>query len=59
MVDLGRIVELKDLWDQYLPQVKIFYAMKCNHDLMLLKTLAALGVGFDCACKVRGPTSGN
>jgi diaminopimelate decarboxylase len=28
-----------------------FYAMKCNNDLMLLKTLGELGAGFDCASK--------
>ena len=53
VMDLGRILELYDLWNTSLPQVKIFYAVKCNYDLILLKTLAAMGVGFDCATKVR------
>ena len=51
-MDLGQILELYDLWNTSLPQVKIFYAVKCISDLIFLKTLAALGVGFDCATKV-------
>ena len=35
-----------------LPQVHPFYAVKCNDDLAILKTLAGLGCGFDCASKV-------
>ena len=29
----------------------VFIAVKCNDNPMLLRTLAALGVGFDCASK--------
>ena len=36
-----------------LPTVTPFYAVKCNVDPGLLKTLAVLGIGFDCASKVR------
>jgi len=32
-----------------LPRVKPFYAVKCNSDPFVLKTLASLGTGFDCA----------
>lgn len=32
-----------------MPRVQPFYAVKCNPDPMLLRTLAALGCGFDCA----------
>ena len=39
-------------WEATLPNIKPFYAVKCNDDVMLLKTLAALGTGFDCASKV-------
>ena len=53
VVDLGRIVELHTEWVGALPNVRPFYAVKCNEDLALLKTLAALGTGFDCASKVR------
>lgn len=53
VVDLGRIVELHTEWTRALPSVRPFYAVKCNEDPALLKTLAALGTGFDCASKVR------
>ena len=41
-----------DDWIAALPSVQPFYAVKCNEDPALLKTLAALGSGFDCASKV-------
>ena len=40
------------VWEKALPNIQPFYAVKCNSDVMLLKTLAVLGVGFDCASKV-------
>jgi len=30
----------------------VFSAMKCNNDPVILKMLAGLGIGFDCASKV-------
>lgn len=54
VVDLGRLVELYRDWACALPTVAPFYAVKCNEDPALLKTLAALGTGFDCASKVLG-----
>ena len=35
-----------------MPSVAPFYAVKVNPDPLLLKTLIALGCGFDCASKV-------
>ncbi len=52
VVDLGRVLELHRDWVTALPTVTPFYAVKCNNDPALLKTLAALGTGFDCASKV-------
>ena len=52
VVDLGRVIHLYDAWMDKLPQVQPFYAVKCNEDPALVKTLAALGTGFDCASKV-------
>ena len=43
---------LYEKWNIALPNVTPFYAVKCNTDLVLLKLLAALGTGFDCASKV-------
>jgi len=51
------IVDLEDLcnkhinWLTHLPRVEPHYAVKCNTDKMLLKLLAYLGAGFDCASK--------
>jgi len=51
------IVDLEDIcnkhinWITKLPRVEPHYAIKCNTDLMLLKLLAFLGAGFDCASK--------
>ncbi len=52
VVDLGRVLELHRDWVTALPTITPFYAIKCNNDPALLKTLAALGTGFDCASKV-------
>lgn len=38
-------------WITKLPRVEPHYAVKCNTDSMLLKLLAFLGAGFDCASK--------
>ncbi|XP_064382190.1 antizyme inhibitor 2-like isoform X2 [Halichondria panicea] len=51
VVDLGRVLELHRDWVTALPTITPFYAIKCNNDPALLKTLAALGTGFDCASK--------
>lgn len=51
------IVDLEDIcnkhinWITRLPRVEPHYAVKCNTDQMLLKLLAFLGAGFDCASK--------
>lgn len=51
------IVDLEDIcnkhinWITRLPRVEPHYAVKCNTDKMILKLLAYLGAGFDCASK--------
>lgn len=52
VVDVGRVFGLQAKWEASLPNVCPFYAVKCNDDRLLLKTLAAIGIGFDCASKV-------
>ena len=52
VVDVGRLFSLHAKWEEALPKICPFYAVKCNEDKLLLKTLAALGTGFDCASKV-------
>ncbi|CAL8299184.1 unnamed protein product [Boreogadus saida] len=38
-------------WARALPRVTPFYAVKCNNSISVLRTLASLGCGFDCASK--------
>ncbi|XP_005187899.1 ornithine decarboxylase 1 [Musca domestica] len=38
-----------EIWDQLMPGIKPHYAVKCNDDIMVIKTLAKLGANFDCA----------
>lgn len=49
VVDLGELTRLYQQWIALLPRVKPFYAVKCNPDSAIIKTLASLGAGFDCA----------
>lgn len=51
VLDLGLVIQLHQQWDEALPRVKPFYAVKCSPDPALLSTLAELGTGFDCASK--------
>ena len=57
VVDVGRLLDLHCEWQATLPSVKPFYAVKCNDDPVLLSTLAAMGLGFDCASKVGSTTA--
>ncbi|ETN75562.1 Pyridoxal-dependent decarboxylase, pyridoxal binding domain protein [Necator americanus] len=49
IVDLDNVKRQMDLWKFALPSVKPYYAVKCNSDLNILKTLSANGACFDCA----------
>ncbi|RHY22706.1 hypothetical protein DYB32_009424 [Aphanomyces invadans] len=49
VVDTSAVEDRFNLWMKYLPYVKPYYAVKCNPDPSILKTLARLGTGFDCA----------
>ncbi|KAE8390320.1 pyridoxal-dependent decarboxylase [Aspergillus alliaceus] len=49
VADTSRIFEQHQRWLRCLPNVTPFYAVKCNSDVRLLRYLARLGVGFDCA----------
>lgn len=50
-VDLGMIVQKYHEWVTALPRVKPFYAIKCNNNPAIIRTLAGLGANFDCASK--------
>ncbi|KAJ8289510.1 hypothetical protein GJAV_G00002150 [Gymnothorax javanicus] len=49
VVDLGEILRKHLRWVRAMPRVKPFYAVKCNNERPVVKTLALLGTGFDCA----------
>jgi len=51
VVDLGTVVKKYQQWAALLPRVKPFYAVKCNSNPAIVRTLASLGVNFDCASK--------
>lgn len=49
LIDLGRVVEQVARWRTNLPTVRPYYAVKCNPFPPLIRLLAALDCGFDCA----------
>jgi len=51
VIDLGAVLRKYRQWVTALPRVKPFYAVKCNPNTAIVKTLASLGVNFDCASK--------
>jgi ornithine decarboxylase len=50
-VKLGKIKESYDLWREELPDVEVFYAVKCNPHKTILSYMNTLGIKFDCASK--------
>ena len=51
IVDLSTVIGQYEQWVTLLPRVRPFYAVKSNPDPTIIKTLAILGAGFDCASK--------
>ncbi|KAG0348550.1 hypothetical protein BGZ54_004591 [Gamsiella multidivaricata] len=51
VADLGEVYRQHLRWKALLPRIEPFFAMKCNPDPMVLRLLASLGTGFDCASK--------
>jgi len=49
VADLGQVYRQHLRWQACLPEIQPFYAVKCNPDPYVLRLLAALGTGFDCA----------
>ncbi|KAJ7471080.1 ornithine decarboxylase [Mycena latifolia] len=47
--DLSQVYQQHLRWQACLPDIQPFYAVKCNPDPYVLRLLAALGTGFDCA----------
>ncbi|XP_036602476.1 antizyme inhibitor 2-like [Trichosurus vulpecula] len=51
VADLGVLAEQHQIFRQALPRVTPFFAVKCNNSLSVLRVLANLGTGFDCASR--------
>ncbi|KAF2237561.1 hypothetical protein EV356DRAFT_529892 [Viridothelium virens] len=51
VADMGEVYRQHLRWKLNLPRVRPHYAVKCNPDPQVLKLLAELGTGFDCASK--------
>ena len=48
-MNMDAVLERHQLWQQTLPNLRPFYAVKCNPSPLVMETMAGLGVGFDCA----------
>ncbi|KAF2221536.1 pyridoxal-dependent decarboxylase [Elsinoe ampelina] len=51
VADMGQVYRQHLRWKKNLQRVKPHYAVKCNPDPQVLRLLAELGTGFDCASK--------
>jgi ornithine decarboxylase len=49
LIDLGEIIKSFSKWISLLPNVKPYYAVKCNPNIAILDALSNLGANFDCA----------
>ncbi|KAK2467239.1 hypothetical protein APHAL10511_000788 [Amanita phalloides] len=49
VADLSHIYRQFQRWKRCMPEIHPFYAVKCNPDPYVIRLLAALGAGFDCA----------
>lgn len=56
VMNIGVVLRLWKTWKLSMPCVHLFYAVKCNSDLVLLALLSALGAGFDVASKAEHDT---
>jgi ornithine decarboxylase len=51
VVDIPNLKAKHGLWTSALPRVEPFFAIKCNPNPTVLRTMISLGIGFDCASK--------
>jgi ornithine decarboxylase len=49
VADLSQVYLQHERWKKCLPEIEPHYAIKCNPDPYILRLLASLGAGFDCA----------
>jgi len=51
IIDIGRVVKQYLRWEDNFPNVRPYYAVKCNNNPALLEVIHAMGGAFDCASK--------
>ena len=51
LIDIDEIINIYNKWINILPNIKPYYAIKCNTNINIIKILAKLGCCFDCASK--------
>jgi ornithine decarboxylase len=51
LVDVDKITQAYSKWQKWLPEVNIYYAVKCNPHPRILQHMQSLGIKFDCASK--------
>ncbi|XP_028282004.1 antizyme inhibitor 1-like isoform X2 [Parambassis ranga] len=51
VADLGIIMRQHVRWRTHMPQIRPYYAVRCNSSAAVIEVLAALGTGFICANK--------
>lgn len=51
LINLENVVSSFNKWNELLPNIKPYYAIKSNPNLVIIELLASLGVYFDCASK--------
>lgn len=51
IVDIGKVLKQVQKWNELLPNVKPYYAVKSNPNPFIIKVLSSLDVCFDCASK--------
>lgn len=52
VADLGIIMRQHIRWRTHMPQMRPYYAVRCNSSAAVIEVLAALGTGFICTNKV-------
>jgi len=49
IIDIGEIIKAYKKWTAHFPNIKPYYAVKCNPNPVILHVLSSLGTYFDCA----------
>jgi ornithine decarboxylase len=49
--NVDKIIQKLNLWKHELPNIDMYYAMKCNNDPVIIEKIVEYGFGFDCSSK--------